>query len=302
MAATTIHSCIYHAVPTPGGGVLFRLKQRYEIGCAGIMIDEASMVSADLYRDLLSFGLPCIFVGDHGQLPPVGSDVNVMADPQYKLEKIHRNAGEIAYFAEHLRKGRPARTFLTDGRVRVVETGDVTDDLLLGAGQMICAFNNTRVGVNQRIRRLLGRRSLVERGDRIICLRNSRAAGLFNGQQGRVLAVYPGRPPRLDFKSDGVVYEGVPYAPAVFGVEKPEINFNPDAPHPFDYSHCVTAHKSQGSEWNKVLVFEQPCRHWDNRRWNYTASSRARRRLTWVAAGRGPSVRGGWPGRKGVSR
>jgi exodeoxyribonuclease-5 len=290
MDASTIHASIYVPVPQPGGGVVFRLKQPYELGARGFLVDEASMVSSDVYRDLVGFGLPVIFVGDHGQLPPVGSDVNVMADPQLRLETLHRNAGEIAHFAEHLRKGKRPRSFAFRRRVRVVESGDVTDTMLLEAGQMICAFNHTRVGLNRRSRCLRGRTALLEKGDRVICLRNSRDAGLFNGQHGRVLAVRAGPVPRLDFRSGGLTYEGLAFDPAAFGNEKPTLDYNPRAPHPFDYAYCITAHKSQGSEWKRVTVFEQPCRHWDHRRWAYTAASRAKRFLTWVAVANTPVI------------
>jgi exodeoxyribonuclease-5 len=304
MPAHTIHHCIYHAVPGPGG-VEFVLRMPCEVGCTGFLVDEASMVSKALYGDLLSFGLPVIFVGDHGQLPPVGEDINLMADPDYLLETIHRNAGEIAYFAEHLRMGQSPRTFHAGGGVRLVDTAGVTDRMLLSAGQMICAFNRTRVGVNERVRRLQGRAALLEPGDRIICLRNDSRAGLFNGMQGVVQKVRP-RQQCLEFVSDdGTAYADVLYDPDQFGREQPAFGYGPDTPHPFDYAYCVTAHKAQGSEWKRVLVFEQVCRHWDHRRWAYTAASRARRSLIWVAPGGRPVLCGGWVGpnqREGVGR
>src|SRR5262249_24761853 len=108
--AGTIHSTIYEAIKR-GMGVWLRLRQRSDIPCNGFLVDEASMICRDLYDDLLSFGLPIIFVGDHGQFPPIGDDVFLMATPRYKLETIHRNAGEIAQFGQHLRAGKPARSF-----------------------------------------------------------------------------------------------------------------------------------------------------------------------------------------------
>ncbi len=69
------------------------------------------MVARSIYEDITSFGLPRIFVGDHGQLEPVNSDFNLMENPDFTLEKIHRNSGEIPRFAEWLRLGRPAREF-----------------------------------------------------------------------------------------------------------------------------------------------------------------------------------------------
>ena len=36
-----------------------------------IIIDECSMVDAELGRDLLSFGVPLLVLGDPAQLPPI---------------------------------------------------------------------------------------------------------------------------------------------------------------------------------------------------------------------------------------
>jgi exodeoxyribonuclease-5 len=239
------------------------------------------MISEDLYDDLLSFGLPCIFVGDHGQLPPIGSkDVHLMRDPDYRLEIIHRNAGPIARLAEHLRRGgAPGSCPALCEDVRVIRRGALTDGMLLEADQIIVAFNRTRVALNQRIRSLLGRTQLLEVGDRIICLRNDKTAGLFNGQQGTV-----SRPPTMDHldfvDDDGREYRDVLFDPLQFGKRTYQHNWEPR--HPFDYGYVVSCHKAQGSEWRHVLVQEQYCPFWEMRRWTYTAASRAQETLDWV--------------------
>ena len=51
-------------------------------------------------------------------------------------------------------------------------------------------------------------------------------------------------------------------------------------PHQFDYGYAITAHKAQGSEYDKVLVFEEDFPWGDeHRRWLYTAVTRARQKL-----------------------
>ena len=110
--AQTIHKTIYAPMLDERGKIIlddygrpiFDLKKHLEYD--GLIVDEASMVNDVIYEDLLSFGVPLIFVGDHGQLEPVGCDVNLMKSPDYRLEEIHRNAGEIAWFADHIRQGR----------------------------------------------------------------------------------------------------------------------------------------------------------------------------------------------------
>jgi ATP-dependent exoDNAse (exonuclease V) alpha subunit len=251
----------------------------------GILIDEASMVGPDIFRDLLSFGLPLIFVGDHGQLPPVsaeGEGFNLMAEPMYRLETIHRNAGPIAYFAEHVRKGGAARSFRgNDNALQVLGRGAGTTKLLLSANQVICPFNKSRVECNRKIRASQGRVGLLEPGDRVICLRNDRGEGLFNGMQGTVTRVDE-RKCVMDFTDDsGLLHADVEFDPDQFGKEKYE--YSRGGPHPFDYANVLTCHKAQGSEWPHVLVLDQGWK-WEYSRWAYTAASRARERLTWICA------------------
>ena len=89
--AQTIHSLIYKAYTDEKNQVRFSLSP--SLDCEWIIVDEASMVSEAIYRDLKWFGKPMVFVGDHGQLEPIGDKFNLMDDPDLRLETIHRNAG-----------------------------------------------------------------------------------------------------------------------------------------------------------------------------------------------------------------
>lgn len=282
MRASTIHSLIYKPF-FDNGVVYFDLNP--SPGCDGFIVDEASMVSDEIYFDLKSFDYPMIFVGDHGQLEPIDSAFNLMADPDYRLERIHRNAGTIAEFAEHLRKGINSRGFKAEDE-KVEFVGKATDELLTSVDQVICAYNRTRVGINTQIRKALGFKGLLEVGERVMCLKNNRTLGLFNGMQGTVMKLYSsvrGRP-LMDFEFDGETLCGIPYEEDQFGKESYKIKHRGgDAPNPFDYAYCITAHKAQGDEWEKVLVLEQRCAKWNHRRWAYTAASRAKGKLYWQA-------------------
>jgi len=282
-SSTTIHSRIYKPF-FENGVVYFDLTP--DPGCDGFIVDEASMVSEEIYDDLKSFGLPMIFVGDHGQLEPIDSNFNLMLTPDYRLEEIHRNAGPIAKFAQHVRNGLNPRGFKEEGSdVEFVTT--LSDQLLTEVSQVICAYNKTRVSINTQIRNALGHQGVLNVGERIMCLKNNRHQGLFNGMQGIVVNLYRGPRGRklMDFEFDGFIYNGVPYEEDQFGQEKYKIKYGGgDSPNPFDYAYCVTAHKAQGDEWDDVLVVEQRCKNWDHRRWAYTAASRAKTKLRWKAA------------------
>jgi exodeoxyribonuclease-5 len=282
--AQTIHSFIYRATTYKDpdtGEEHTSFEKVWDVDCAGFLIDEASMISEEIHNDLLSFGKPIVYIGDHGQLEPIGSDFNIMADPMYRLETVHRNAGEIAHFAQHLRKGLNADSFNGAKKVQIVREKVVEDKHYAGTNQIICAYNKTRVKLNERCRTHLGRQyQYVAVGDKVMCLRNNRRVGLFNGMQGIVQKVR--KKDRFDFISDdGKYYEGIHYDPDQFGQEKKQFKHSQSA-HPFDYAYAITAHKAQGDEWPNVIVYEQNCKRWDHKRWAYTAASRARDGLLWI--------------------
>ena len=50
----------------------------------------------------------------------------------------------------------------------------------------------------------------------------------------------------------------------------------------FDFGYAISVHRSQGSEWDKVVVFEERSNYWDNnfyKKWLYTAVTRAKEKL-----------------------
>lgn len=280
--ATTIHSRIYK--PYFENGVM-TFDLTLDPGCDGFIVDEASMVSEEIFLDLMSFDLPLIFVGDHGQLEPVDSNFNLMQEPDYRLEEIHRNAGDIAHFAEHLRSGFSARGFqCSDGSVEFLH--NLETETLLNADQVICAYNRTRVAINTQIREAKGYKGVLNVGERVMCLKNNRTFGLFNGMQGTVLNLTQDRKGRkfMDFEFDNIVFNNILYETSNFGQETYKIKFGKDTPNPFDYAYCITAHKAQGDEWEKVLVIEQRCPNWSHKRWAYTAASRTKSKLLWKLA------------------
>ena len=203
-----------------------------------------------------------------------------MGEPDYRLETIHRNAGEIAHFAEYIRQGyKPSSWEIRNGVGRKIKflPRNTHREMVAEVDQTICAYNKTRAELNSFVRRSLGRPDKPVAGDRVMCLRNDSLAGLFNGMQGVAGEIYDDV---ISFESDEFVY-AVQFDPTVFGQVKYEFEHNRESPMPFDYCYAVTCHKVQGSEYDSVLVLEQKCDLWDHRRWAYTAASRAKEKLFW---------------------
>ena len=70
--ASTIHSLIYRARESGEETPTFELWDDAPASKAKlIVIDECSMVDAELGRDLMSFGVPVLVLGDPAQLPPI---------------------------------------------------------------------------------------------------------------------------------------------------------------------------------------------------------------------------------------
>lgn len=280
---STIHSLIYRGLPQKDGTIIWQLIDKYELDCEGFIIDEASMVSEEIYLDLLSFGKPIICIGDHGQLEPIGTSFNLMATPDVKLEQIHRNANEIAYFANHLRNGYTPQSFHAEKQVQIIDFNLIEDKHLANTDQVICAFNKTRVDINERVRRHLKINfAYIAKGEKIMCLRNNKFLKLFNGLQGIVTEVH--KDDSFSFISDDKeLYERISYNPNVFGQVAYDWTTDREEEYknPFDYAYGITGHKSQGDEWGNVIVVAQRNDKWDSSKWNYTVASRAKYGLIW---------------------
>src|SRR6185312_7370743 len=108
--ASTIHSLIYRARESGEETPSFDLWDEAPASKAKlIVIDECSMVDAELGRDLLSFGVPLLVLGDPAQLPPIsGGGFFTDAEPDMMLTEVHRQARDnpIVRLSMDVREGR----------------------------------------------------------------------------------------------------------------------------------------------------------------------------------------------------
>ncbi len=258
-----------------------------------VIVDEASMLNQSMVDDIESLTQKILYVGDHGQLEPIGADPRIMREPDIRLENIHRQAEHsgIIQLAHHVRVGsHPANwdgDHFEDARVcgitklipRVLDRFDV----------VLCGYNKTRKAINSAIRGFRGFADrLPELGERLICLQNDSDLGIFNGLLVTVIGKRPSYEyPRYDFLDDaGNEYLDITIHPDQFEEEK-RLEFINKGIGLFDFGYCLTCHKSQGSEFDKVAVIEQIARAWDPARWRYTAITRAAKQIEyWMPMGR----------------
>jgi exodeoxyribonuclease-5 len=302
-SVSTIHGLIYTTEERPGEVVRWIRKDKLDRNL--IIVDEASMVDELIWSDLLSFQVPILAVGDHGQLPPVGSQFNLMADPQLKLERIFRQEAlspiiEVATLARQ-QGALPVREFgegvkkLDQG---LPDTGQIVEELLSGyTGDLLilCGYNATRVKLNQAIRALRDITSSgPESGDVVVCLRNNRTKHVYNGMIGVIKHVAPARgddsgawyDAEIELEGEDYTYSGYILRDqfgAATTVKDPPLAPDGQRGDLWDFGYALTVHKAQGSQSPRVLIFEERFgrssdEEW--RRWLYTAVTRAERELT----------------------
>ena len=162
---------------------------------------------------------------------------------------------------------------------------------VLAADQVLVGRNRTRQNFNRRIRTLKGYDGMLPAtGDKLVCLRNSSEKGLLNGGLWRVASVGTRAGPAINMlvKAED---EGPLGASAKIRVLRAMFEVGPEAvpfdrrrrTDEFDYGYALTVHKSQGSQWDKIILFDESFAFRDTReRWLYTAITRAAEAITIV--------------------
>jgi ATP-dependent exoDNAse (exonuclease V) alpha subunit len=161
--ASTIHSLIYRARESGEDVPNFELWDDAPASKAAlIIIDECSMVDAELGRDLMSFGVPVLVLGDPAQLPPIQSGANgagffTESEPDAMLTEVHRQAQDdpIVRLSMDIREGRAIEPF-RDGETQVVARSDLDPQRVLEADQVLVGRNATRRSYNARLRERRG--------------------------------------------------------------------------------------------------------------------------------------------------
>ena len=313
--ATTAHRLLYTFRPLPNGKFIKKPRDITEDGFKVIVVDEISMLPINMWTLLLSHGIYVLATGDPDQLPPVDENSNnhVLDNPHIFLDEIMRQAydSEIIRLSMWVREGKPLAEFPCENKqVQIVSKSQVVDGMYLWADQILCATNKQRTAINNKVRALKGFSSEPEPGDKIINLRNDwdrvssvNQQPLTNGSIGTLTGYFikTFNPPKYIYdgsleimianmdidEEDSFNCLGLDYKELKTGV--PTLNNREeflisksknlpfDTPYHFAYAYAITTHKAQGSEWPKVLIFEEwyPNTEEEHRRWLYTAITRA---------------------------
>ena len=307
--AMTAHRLLYKSIKKDDG-TFYNIPLRPIIGFDLIVVDEISMLPKHMWELLLSHKIHVIALGDPGQLPPVlAEDNGVLAFPHIFLDEVMRQAAEseIIRLTMDIREGNSVKTFLGN-EVRIVGREELLEPGFLAWGdQIICGKNETRHQINTIMRKIKMQTDQTEPliGDRIICLHNEwecinlTGDALVNGLSGTITGLeytndnpFMEKTPLIEFKpdiDDTDTFKGLEADYKIFTEHVPTVTKETFKkipkfyrPKEFDYGYCITCHKSQGSEYDKVIVLEEYLRGESkdgHSRWLYTAATRAAKKL-----------------------
>ena len=279
----------------------FQINEYNKSSVSFVIIDEASMIDTMLLSNLLK-GLKSschiIFVGDANQLPSVaaGDVLNDMIEskelPVYALKNWHRQGSDskIIPFAHRINEGILDRELLNSGSDlefipckdnEIIEViGNVCKDYNSYDLQVLAPIYKNRNGIyaiNDHLQKLWnpkspskkeieGNESIYREKDKVIQLSNMKDESVFNGDIGII-----DRIKLLGNKELYIDYDGnlVKYTKSML--------------QNFTLGYAISIHKSQGSEFDTVLIpFTFDYRKMLYRKLIYTGVTRCKKKLILV--------------------
>lgn len=248
-----------------------------------IIIDELSMCDVEIAGQLSRLiGNNCVLllIGDPDQLPSVGPGevlqniIDSGIGIRYHLNQVMRTKpGSILYSAHSIHAGNnvicgPDKE-VTTYYPNTWDLEKITSRLLIHPEWRDAQFlsvlkeKGSQI-INNNARKIFhpNSSSNFNVGDKVIHTKNNRDLGVFNGEQGNVLKVTE-RLMLIEFKDKIIEY------PRQFFWQ-------------LDLAHCITVHKSQGSEFDKVVFFVNPSQI-TTRNLIYTAVTRTKSKLLILA-------------------
>lgn len=308
---STIHSALY-APPDKEGN--FQFKEVIESNRL-VIIDESSMVSLQLYKDLLKKYRTSnfVFVGDSFQLEPIGDVSPIFELPTTTLTEVIRYDSGILQTANNLRVVTTPSVQINNEVVLIEKSLTALQHYVVGLSEgvdsvLITATNQARVSYNEAIRNALRKKPLLD-NDIMMCVSNTGkyANGetfvlddaifirsltisvnnvdilihIYDKYEQRYLIV-----PRLLSSSlhPAEIIKALPNQGEVFAVFGDD-RYNPhrksiERVNICTWGYAISAHKSQGGQWDNVYVdFNYCAKSWNPNRWLYTAITRAAKKV-----------------------
>ena len=277
----------------------FLINEYHKSKASLVILDEASMVDTLLFACLLrglSVNCKIILVGDENQLPSVGAG-NVLSDiissdkiNVCKLEKLYRQkeGSNIITLASNIRNGVLDKSiFNVDDSLTFIKSDE--EDLIRNILEVSKNFKDASYkefeilapmykGLNgiDNINNIIekefnkkGSKSIIingemyKEGDKVLQLTNMPDEGVYNGDIGII--------ERINTTRKKEVY-------VVF--DETEVKYTPNTFSSFKKAYAISIHKSQGSEFNYVIMpLTKAYRRMLYRKLIYTGITRCKKKL-----------------------
>lgn len=224
---------------------------------------------------------------------------------------------EIIRFSMWIREGKDIKNFpAKNEQVMLIHPNEVVLEMYDWADQILCSTNNSRQYINSLVRQHRGFGPNPQVGDKIISLRNHwdfssvQCSPLTNGSIGTIQSIqrsclFPpywicNKPIPILYTNfltddDNEVFERVCIDYTALTTGKLFLSGDqeykmlrakkcPQPPFEFAYAYAITVWKAQGSEWDKVLGYEEafPYDKDTHQRCAYTLATRASKKLVYV--------------------
>lgn len=278
-------------------------KEGVHLSADLVIVDESSMIDLQLMTALLAAikpGARVVFLGDPDQLPPVSTGmifadmVNLLPDRTIVLKKCQRtDLAAILQFSSAVKQGNEKTAFevlqecksgisfspltnlkaLVDYLIPLFLQNSQHENLShLNQFKVLCPLRQGPFGIealNRAIKNLISKERLSEPFVApIILTSNDHSLELYNGDMGLIITQNP------DKECSGN------YALFPSRDESLQSRRLPEMVLPnWEYSYCLSVHKSQGSEFDHALVLLPEGAEHFGREMLYTAATRARKKL-----------------------
>jgi exodeoxyribonuclease-5 len=263
------------------------------------------MMTEEHAEHILAQGIPVVFIGDHGQLPPV-QGTPFFKNMDYTLNEICRQKDRELLELLHLIRKNGSVPRVGQGTTYKIVGGEVEDyfseNSLTPNETAVIAYKVSDV---RKFNDYFSPNKEPAEGDLIRCYKQYQDR--FEGYQRRfrngfvyeVVKEEPGGTYTLRDVDRGYDLPNVKVNRQLFHCDRIDASIDPDTHEPFDdevdgmradFVYSMTGHKSQGSQWPHVIVYaSKPGVVGESawRRWLYTAASRATKYLTIIVPGRG---------------
>jgi exodeoxyribonuclease V alpha subunit len=255
-----------------------------------ILVDESSMIDVELMASLLtavSSHSKLVLIGDENQLPPVEAggifaDLKAIHPFSVALQKcVRAELKELAEFGSFINAGNSAGVLkmIHEGYIQHLDPSKVSYQTFLeyaaeryaSEEKSFCLLSPMREGpfgseaINRFIANAIKKKAKGLFHAPIMISKNDHKKGLFNGEIGILT------------KHDSLKEQ---FSALDFARFSQERQFYALLLPRFEYAYCLSVHKSQGSEFDEVILVLPEGSESFGRKIIYTAATRAKKKMT----------------------